>query len=145
LAVIQITVWMQGLFSGFVTVSVGRYGKWYQPTTARRCSARHALAGNAIATMTSLRDRPLMEVCTVPVLLVYYSNMLILVSMYRTMHRRQLWGLSLRGNDPLVLPGVYCREILRCWIFSLLYGKIHGNDGFRLNRLQWDHCETAYR
>ena len=52
---------------------------------ARRCSARHALAGIAIATMTSLRHRPttdsgtdivtlvrraLAEVCTVPVLLV---------------------------------------------------------------------------
>jgi len=45
---------------------------------ARRCSARHALAGVAIATMTSLRHRPttdshdgraLAEVCTVPVLL----------------------------------------------------------------------------
>jgi len=37
---------------------------------ARRCSARHALAGIAIATMTSSRRRPLAEVCTVPVLLV---------------------------------------------------------------------------
>jgi len=45
----------------------------------RRCSAGHALAGIAIATMTSLRYRPttdshnrraLAEVCTVPVLLV---------------------------------------------------------------------------
>jgi len=44
----------------------------------RRCSARHALAGVAIATMTSLRHPPttdshdgraLAEVCTVPVLL----------------------------------------------------------------------------
>ena len=38
---------------------------------ALRCSARHALAGVAIATMTSLRYRPLAEVCTVPVLLVF--------------------------------------------------------------------------
>jgi len=46
---------------------------------ARRCSARHALAGIAIATVTSLRHRPttdshgrraLVEVCPVPVLLV---------------------------------------------------------------------------
>jgi len=46
---------------------------------ARRCSARHALAGIAIATMTSLHHRPtadshdrpaMAEVCTVPVLLV---------------------------------------------------------------------------
>jgi len=55
---------------------------------ARRCSARHALAGVAIATMTSLRHRPttdsgtdiatlvrraLAEVCTVPVLLVIFT------------------------------------------------------------------------
>ena len=38
--------------------------------TERRCSARHALAGIAIATMTSLRHRPLVEVCTVQVLTV---------------------------------------------------------------------------
>ena len=46
---------------------------------ARRCGAGHALAGIAIATMTSLRHRPttdsydrraLAEVCPVPVLLV---------------------------------------------------------------------------
>jgi len=36
---------------------------------ARRCSARHALAGIAIATMTSLRHQTLAEVCAVPVLL----------------------------------------------------------------------------
>jgi len=39
--------------------------------TARRCSGGHALSGIAIATMTSLRHRPLVEVCTVPVLLVF--------------------------------------------------------------------------
>jgi len=62
---------IQGLFSGFVTN--GRYGKWYQLSTdcaARRCRAGHALAGIAIATMTSLRHRPLAEVCTVQVFLV---------------------------------------------------------------------------
>jgi len=38
---------------------------------ARRCSAGHALAGIAVgATTTSLRHRPLAEVCTVPVLVV---------------------------------------------------------------------------
>jgi len=37
---------------------------------ARRCRAGNALAGIAIATMTSLRHRPLVEVCNVPVLLV---------------------------------------------------------------------------
>ena len=36
----------------------------------RRCSALQALAGIAIATVTSLRHWPLAEVCTVPVLLV---------------------------------------------------------------------------
>jgi len=30
---IRITVWIQGLFSGFV--SIGRYGNWYQPTALR--------------------------------------------------------------------------------------------------------------
>jgi len=30
LVAIPIMVWIQGLFSGFVTI--GRYGKWYQPT-----------------------------------------------------------------------------------------------------------------
>ena len=51
---------------------------------ARRCSARHALAGIAIATMTSLRHRPttdshdrraLAEVCIVPVLLVWNASL----------------------------------------------------------------------
>ena len=49
--------------------------------TARRCSAGHALAGVAIATMTSLRHRPttdirdrrvLAEVCTSLLLLVIF-------------------------------------------------------------------------
>jgi len=30
LLAIRITVWKQGSFSGFVTI--GKYGKWYQPT-----------------------------------------------------------------------------------------------------------------
>jgi len=33
LVAIRITVWIQGLFSGFVTN--GRYGKWYQLTALR--------------------------------------------------------------------------------------------------------------
>jgi len=37
----------------------------------RRILHMHALAGIAIATMMSLRHRPLAEVCTVPVLLVH--------------------------------------------------------------------------
>jgi len=36
----------------------------------RLCSAQHALAGITIASMTSLRHRPLVEVCTIPALLV---------------------------------------------------------------------------
>ena len=49
---------------------------------AQRCSARHALVGIAVATVTSLRYRPttdshdgraLAEVCTVPVLLVRHA------------------------------------------------------------------------
>ena len=60
-----------GLFSGFVTI--GRYGKWYQ-TTALRDAAVHGmqqqLAGIAISTVTSLRHRPMAEICTVTVLLV---------------------------------------------------------------------------
>jgi len=33
LMAIGVTVWIDGLFSGFVTI--GRYGKWYQPTALR--------------------------------------------------------------------------------------------------------------
>jgi len=33
LVAIWITIYIQGLFSGFVTI--GRYGKWYQPTALR--------------------------------------------------------------------------------------------------------------
>jgi len=86
---IRITVW-QGLFSGFVTV----WEIWKVVSTdccAQRCSARHALAGIAIATMTSLRHRPttdrgtdiatlvrraLAAVCTVPMLLVFLNGLL---------------------------------------------------------------------
>jgi len=77
LVAIQITVWIQGLFSGFVTI--GRYEKWYHQTAACLCSARHALAGIAIATTTLLHHRPitdshdrraLVEVCTVHAVLL---------------------------------------------------------------------------
>jgi len=37
LAVIRITVWKQGLFSGFVPT--GWYGKWYQRTATLQCRA----------------------------------------------------------------------------------------------------------
>jgi len=49
---IRITVWIQGLFFGFVTI--GRYGKWYQLTALRNA----AVADVAVATMTSIRHRP---------------------------------------------------------------------------------------
>jgi len=69
LVTIQITIWIQGLFSRFVFVTTGKYGKWYQPTALcdAACTSRHC---HSIATMMSLRHRPLAEVCTVPVLLV---------------------------------------------------------------------------
>jgi len=59
---------------------------------ARRCSAGHALAGIAIATMASLRHRPtrdshdrrtLAEVCTVSVLLVFNEFPLHRIRAYR--------------------------------------------------------------
>jgi len=74
---ILITVGIQGLFSGFVTI--GRYGKWYQPT-ALHDAAVQAISGIGIVTMRSIRHRTmrdnhdrraLAEVCTVPMLLVY--------------------------------------------------------------------------
>jgi len=74
---IRITVWIHGLFSGFITI--GRYGKWYQPT-ALHDAAVQAIAGIDIVTMRSIRHRTmtdnhdrraLAEVCTVPTLLVY--------------------------------------------------------------------------
>jgi len=68
-------------FSGFVTI--GRYGKWYQPTALRDAAVvgtGRALAGIVIATITSLRRRPLVEICTVPVLLVCLSCLFVCLS-----------------------------------------------------------------
>jgi len=71
------TVWIKGLFFGFVTFA--RYGVVSTDCAARRCSAGHALAGIAIATVMSLRHWPttdshdrraFAEVCTVPLLLL---------------------------------------------------------------------------
>jgi len=56
---IHITVWIRGLFSGFVTI--GRYGKW---------STDINLLLILIRQMPALVRRALAEVCTVPVLLV---------------------------------------------------------------------------
>jgi len=57
---IRITVWIQGLFSGFVTI--GRYGKWWTDIN---------LLLVVIWQMAALVTRALVEVCTVPVLVVY--------------------------------------------------------------------------
>jgi len=62
LAVIQITVWIQGLFSRFVTI--GRYGKWLTGIN---------LLLMLIRQMAALVRRALAEVCTVPVLLVIFG------------------------------------------------------------------------
>jgi len=57
---IRITVWIQGLFSGFVTN--GRHGKSLRDIN---------LLLMLIHQMVALVRRALVEVCTVPVLLVY--------------------------------------------------------------------------
>jgi len=85
---IRLTIWIQGLFIEFVTIrryrtlsvtlSVSPNSDESTDCAAQRCSAEHALAGIAIATMTSLRHRPTTDShipCrryggTVPVLLV---------------------------------------------------------------------------
>ena len=56
---IRITVWIHGLFSGFVTI--GRYGKWLTNIN---------LLLMLIHNMAALVRRALTEVCTVLVLLV---------------------------------------------------------------------------
>jgi len=107
---IRITVW-QGLFSGFVTV----WEIWKVVSTdcsAQRCSARHALAGIAIATMTSLRHRPttdrgtdiatlvrraLAAVCTVPMLLVFLNGLLSQLIGFATVSADS--GRSLKQNN----------------------------------------------
>jgi len=58
---IRITVWTQALFSGFVTI--GRYGKWLTDINLLLILIRQ---------MTALARRALVEVCTVPVLLVVH-------------------------------------------------------------------------
>jgi len=56
---IRITVWIHGLFSGFVTI--GRYGKWLTDIN---------LLLTLIRQMAARVRRALAEVCTVPMLLV---------------------------------------------------------------------------
>ena len=56
---IRITVWIQGLLSGFVTI--GRYGKWLTDINLLLVLIRQ---------MAALITRALAEVCTVSVLLV---------------------------------------------------------------------------
>ena len=55
----RITVWIQGLFCGFVTI--GRYGKWLTGINLLLILIRQTAA---------LVRRALAEVCTVPVFLV---------------------------------------------------------------------------
>jgi len=59
---IQITVWIQGLFSGFITI--GRYGKWLTVIS---------LLLILIRPMVALVRHALVEVCTIPVLLVCFA------------------------------------------------------------------------
>jgi len=59
LVAIRITIWIQGLFSGFV--NIGRYGKWLTDLN---------LLLMLIRQMAALVRRALAEVYTVPVLLV---------------------------------------------------------------------------
>jgi len=75
LVVIRITVWIQGLFSGFV--AIGRYRKLYQPTALRDAAVRRHSNYDVItspATTDSHDRRALAEVCAVPVLLVYNNQ-----------------------------------------------------------------------
>jgi len=71
---IRIAVWIQGLFSGFVTV--GRYGKWYHnrlccaTLQCRACTGRHRHSNNDVITSPAHDRRALAEVCTVSVLLI---------------------------------------------------------------------------
>jgi len=55
-----VTVWIQGCFSGFVTI--GRYGKWLTDINLLLILIRQ---------LAALIRRALAEVCTVPVILVY--------------------------------------------------------------------------
>ena len=56
---IRITVWIQGLFTEFVTI--GRYGRWLTNINLLLTLIRQMV----------LVTRALAEVCTAPVLLVY--------------------------------------------------------------------------
>jgi len=56
---VRITVWIQGLFSRFVTI--GRYGKWLMDINLLLILIRQ---------MAALVRHALMEVCTDPVVLV---------------------------------------------------------------------------
>jgi len=57
---IRITVWLEGLFSRFVTT--GRHGKWFTDMLI------------LIRQMTALTRRVLAEVCTVSVRLIAYGG-----------------------------------------------------------------------
>jgi len=105
LVAIRITVWIQGLFSGFDTS--GRYGKhdWAAITTSLRHRSVHD-----IATATALHAAcSVAEVCTVPVFLVL--NLFNVKENGATLQRRDA-HLSFIGINQVALrrPGYYWNE-----------------------------------
>jgi len=79
---IRITVWIRGLFSGFVTIE--RYGKWL---------ADMNLLLILIRQMVALVRRALAEVCTVPVLLGFHC--LVFFSHHNITYHNVLFSLLL--------------------------------------------------
>ena len=89
---IRINVWIQGLFSGFVTN--GRYGKWLMDIN---------LLIVLICQMVTLVRRVMVEVCTVPVLLVTNANADLIIERAHTVHLMRLsarWPPTLRPSQP---------------------------------------------
>ena len=79
LVVTRITVWIQGLYSGFVTI--GRHGKWLTDISLLLILIRQ---------MAEPVRRALAEVCTVAVLLVLFNRGTLRQSTIRTCHRNFL-------------------------------------------------------
>ena len=95
---IRITIWIQGLFSGFVTI--GSYGKWLTDINLLLILIRQ---------MAALVRRALAEVCPVPVPLV----MTLKLSDYRFLQRAALQTLyQLRQFRPSVCPSVHHTPVL---------------------------------
>jgi len=95
--------------------------------TARRCSTGHALAGIAIATMMSSRQRPttdsrtdimtlvrhaLVELCTVPVLLVLLFFIIFLLSFHMVVKLAIHWLSNAHQNVKVALRS---KSWLRPW------------------------------